>query len=183
MGGGQSVHAEDSLGRKETRHHGNAAGSGQIIGAEAQPGMQELSDTTHGRCGGEGGSFKTPTRLLSKCAGSKRQGTAGCAPRKVTPAEIEQDPEAGCGQATKQGLVEQIGQIDRHGRTASTARAIKTPVAMKSMIMITTTARAVPSVGWPSRMSYWASSAGTPGTSSKIGRASCRERVEHTEVG
>jgi hypothetical protein len=40
----------------------------QIIGAETQPGMQQLPGTTHGCGRGERGSFKIPTSFLSKRA-------------------------------------------------------------------------------------------------------------------
>jgi hypothetical protein len=108
MRDGQGVPAKDSLGRKETRHHWNATGSGQIIGVETQSRMQQLSGTAHGYGRGEGGSFNTPTSFLSKRADYQSESAAGCAPRKVSPAEVEQDPEAACRQATEQGLVEQI---------------------------------------------------------------------------
>jgi hypothetical protein len=63
---------------------------------------------------------------------------------------------------------EKVDSFLFNARLASSTCPSQRPAATKIKITATVTARALPSVGWPSRMSFCAFTEGMPGTSSKI---------------
>ena len=115
--------------------------------------MQQLCTATHGGGSGKGSGFQSPAGVQSKCSGGESQGAAGGASREFTPAEIEEDAEAACGQGTEHGLVQHMHQIDGHDGAPTNTWAIKTPMAMNISSMMTKMARAPPMAGCPSMMS------------------------------